>query len=724
VADTAPPAGQPPPDGLDRRALVDWAYEEYCRLLVARQAPLADEYCARFPTVHSSLHRLVMMHEVVGELPETAVPPPAIPWPQAGERFLGFALERELGRGGFARVFLATEPALGNRQVVVKVSRGGGAEAETLGRLQHPHIVPVYSIREEARTGLTAVCMPYLGSATLHDLLDRAFARPEPPARAGVIVEAARAGGAMPAALGRRHHPPPQLTYEDGILRLVLELADALAYVHAQGLCHGDLKPSNVLLDADGEPLLLDFNLSFDSRLERLWEGGTYPYMSPEQFSLLDGDRQQAAPADARSDVFSLGVLAYELLTGKNPFGSIAVGGSAKQKRAAWLQRLHQRPPPLRALNTRVRPAVAAVVERCLAFDPDQRPAGGAALAQALRRCLPSCPQLSGWIGRRRRSLGVAAAFCLTGVAAAALVLTCRDPYSVRQFRRGLQAYEQKNYDQAVTLLTRSLEADAARPSYLARGRAYQQLGCALAAEEQTCGDRDRRKALDLKKRDCFVQALQDYEHADPEGQDGSILACRGFCLGQQSNHLEAIYFFDQAIEHGFAPAAVFNDRGFNLLQLPKRTEASADFNRALHLDPTLQTVFFNQAQLCLNRALASRLADSATSRAETNASVQEGLEAIRSAADLGPLPTVLYRDAARLCLAPRRVEDRRVDQALAYLKQAIEHGFDPKNIPDPLLESLQKHPSYQSLLRQPAVEVEPIPGVSLVDPLQEPISR
>ena len=104
---------------------------------------------------------------------------------------LGFQLLRELGRGGFARVFLAAEPALGNRLVVVKVSDNGSAEADTLGRLGHANIVPVYSVKEDPGSGLTAVCMPYLGKATLCTLLERVRAHGV-PLHACAILDASR----------------------------------------------------------------------------------------------------------------------------------------------------------------------------------------------------------------------------------------------------------------------------------------------------------------------------------------------------------------------------------------------------------------------------------------------------------------------------------------------------------------------------------------------------
>src|SRR5262249_25535604 len=113
-----------------------------------------------------------------------------VPLPAVGEKVLGFVLEQELGVGGFARVYLAKEPDLGNRRVVVKVSPTGAAEAGTLGQLNHPNIVPVHAFRREDSPGLTAVCMPYLGAATLQHLLDATEA--DLPARATPILEIVR----------------------------------------------------------------------------------------------------------------------------------------------------------------------------------------------------------------------------------------------------------------------------------------------------------------------------------------------------------------------------------------------------------------------------------------------------------------------------------------------------------------------------------------------------
>ena len=136
----------------------------------------AETFSQRFPSLQRSLYLLIGVHGQLSLDPDFQALQDILPWPEPGDHFLQFDLIAEIGRGTFGRVFLATEPSLGNRRIVVKVAPHGGEEAEILGRLRHPNIVPIYSLQEDDATGLAAFCMPYLGRATLCDVLDYAFA--------------------------------------------------------------------------------------------------------------------------------------------------------------------------------------------------------------------------------------------------------------------------------------------------------------------------------------------------------------------------------------------------------------------------------------------------------------------------------------------------------------------------------------------------------------------
>src|SRR6516164_3989443 len=131
--------------GADKFSKLDRAYQEFCRRRHQGESLDPDNYCAQFPSMRSSLARLVQAQLFLEERSDLFADTPEIRWPEAGETFLDFHLKLELGKGAFARVFLATEPKLGNRLVAVKIGQRGGAEAEILGPIKHRNIVHVHS---------------------------------------------------------------------------------------------------------------------------------------------------------------------------------------------------------------------------------------------------------------------------------------------------------------------------------------------------------------------------------------------------------------------------------------------------------------------------------------------------------------------------------------------------------------------------------------------------
>src|SRR5581483_3504270 len=187
------------------------------------------------------------------------------------------------------------------------------------------------------------------------------------------------------------------LSYPEAVLWLAARLADGLAYAHDRGIVHRDLKPANILLKDDGEPMLLDFNLSDNASLRGTEAGarvgGTLPYMSPEQLRAFQ--RQPGQTVDARSDLYSLGLILFELLSGRMAFASSASGPRTSRDAGRLAQMIADRaagPPPLRAANPAVTPAVHAIVRKCLDPDPARRYQTAAALKDDIERHLNHLP--------------------------------------------------------------------------------------------------------------------------------------------------------------------------------------------------------------------------------------------------------------------------------------------------------------------------------------------
>ncbi|MEV0299368.1 serine/threonine-protein kinase [Nocardia sp. NPDC050710] len=327
---------------------------------------------------------------------------------EIGDRIDDFDLLTALGSGAFARVFLARQRSL-QRLVAVKISADRGTEPQTLAQLDHDYIVRVFDQRlldepgrdnEPGGHRLRLLYMQFLPGGTLLSVLRWVRATP-PDQRTGQLlldaVDAVMAGkGEIRPTDSSLRAEIATLSWPEAVAWLGRRLAEALAYADAHGVLHRDVKPANVLLTAEAVPKLADFNVSFSRDLDEAnpvaYFGGSLSYMAPEQLEICHpGYDRSADDLDTRADIYSLGVVLWELLTGAKPFDDTTAG---EHSDAATLAAMVQRrragvdAGALERIPSDCPAALRRVLLKCLASERDERWAGGAELAQQLEVCL------------------------------------------------------------------------------------------------------------------------------------------------------------------------------------------------------------------------------------------------------------------------------------------------------------------------------------------------
>jgi serine/threonine protein kinase len=317
--------------------------------------------------------------------------------PEVGGEIDDFLLVDKLGEGAFAQVFLAHQKSL-HRTVALKISAARSEEAQTLAQLDHPNIVRVFDQRQVPGRGLHLLYMEYVPAGTLEPVIEMVKETPAAQRTGAKLLEI------VDAALEKRGEEPPvdsrlrerlaDATWPEVVAILGSHLAVALDYAHGQGVLHRDVKPANVLLGASGRAKLADFNISWSSEIGSSaaeYLGGSLPYMSPEQVRAASPFHEGTAEdLDRRSDIYSLGIVLWELLTGHVPLPKPEQGEGWKTLFGDLLASRSAGVPAatISDLPADVPPALREILLACLAPDPADRPATGAQLARRLELCL------------------------------------------------------------------------------------------------------------------------------------------------------------------------------------------------------------------------------------------------------------------------------------------------------------------------------------------------
>ena len=322
-------------NGIDRDELL-WSAIESGTLDAAAAAD--EEIVSRF-AAHQKLESMFAM------LCEPSTPDDSLDQPSQIGRY---RVDRVLGEGAFGRVYLAHDPEL-DRLVAIKVPRAGVfsseqdadsflEEAKHAARLSQPGIVTIHDAGREGRSCF--IVMEYVEGQSLEQTI----------------------------AASRLSNPQ--------IAELVAAIADALHHAHILGFVHRDLKPSNVIIDVKGQPHVVDFGLSVSEHTQLRKVGqvaGTPAYMSPEQI------RGETHRLDGRTDIWSLGVILYELLAGRHPFLQPTSDDCSDEI-------LHRAPKPPRQINDGIPADLEAVCLRCLSKDISKRYSTAADVANSLRK--------------------------------------------------------------------------------------------------------------------------------------------------------------------------------------------------------------------------------------------------------------------------------------------------------------------------------------------------
>jgi serine/threonine protein kinase len=376
---------------------VDLVFEEYHIRKTAGDRVSPTEYFKRFPSMARDLDGLFRMDPTLrSTFVRGAAETVAIPL-APGDTIDDFEILLRLGQGAFATVFLARQKSM-QRMVALKVSADQGSEPQTLAQLDHDNIIRVYDQRLIPASSSRLLYMQYAAGGTLEDVILRLKTVPAAERNGTTYLKSIDSllddrGESRPTESAVRRRIA-EMTWPQLVCWVGVQLARALDYAHRAGVLHRDIKPANVLITAEGVPKFADFNISFGSTVVGATAetslGGSLAYMSPEQLEACNPRHpRRATELDGRSDLFSLGVVICELMTGQRPFAD-----DRRKSWSTWLESMTERrrrglnDTHLQSLCDKDDCGLGEVIRRCLEPNPEDRYSSGTAMANAIDLCL------------------------------------------------------------------------------------------------------------------------------------------------------------------------------------------------------------------------------------------------------------------------------------------------------------------------------------------------
>jgi serine/threonine protein kinase len=688
----------------DRSFIIDKAVDEFLSRAAVDPTLTASDYCRDFEAlsgpIKSSIYRQLEVEQFFRRQASAAGEESAVRELERGDRLGSFQVLEKLGQGALASVYLCTDEDVAHRQVIVKAGRAASLEAHTLGLLKHPNIVPIYSAPRHSPTEPAVLCMPFLGRSTLFDLIDVAYEQGVPDSGEAVFRAARLWERPSDEVADVAGQGPQRLrsSYCDCVTYIGERLADALAHAHEHGVVHGDVKPSNVLLSPQAEPLLVDFNLSGNAAYALPPRGGTLPYMPPEQVRMLVARESGDQAYDERSDIFSLGVLLYELLCGRLPFPIDGEKPNVAEMGAELLARQRAGSAPLRRQNGKVSPSLARTIERCLAWDPADRFPTAASLRDALLAEISLATRVRRRLAAHRGALLALVAAVLIGGAGWAAWSASQPPAAIQHFNKSWELRQADDLPGAETELRLAIAAD---PSFR---RARFELGRIKLHQGH----------VDAARAEFFLLTKS--------GNDACSEAYVGYCRDRKNAPEMAIPWYERALASGCDAGEVHNNLAVAYATADRSHDAATRYA---------------MAEAHLVEALA-RLPDSPTvklnwvlhelKKAELlNASVsQRAVDFARQLTAQFPHDGYLHGRAARLMVIASRSRPKLIPEALNWLGSAISLGHGPGLLrlgEDPFWDPLRSSPHFVALLNEARV-VQPAQRRERAIPrILEPIS-